>query len=777
MSPGCSGAQDVAAASGNLAQCGQTFATVTGNVADRAYFATYPPRALPQCPGAPDNENIPSRIIDYLNGLPDILNLFCGENLNCCSTAQAPADVCTREGLDGCLSGFSPDIVVQLEPQSTLTQLVATTITPLPTYITQAAPQSTPQPPGNFTPTAAAQNTVKQGQLASLPTTQKPPENQGQPSPQSALQTSPGQGQPGPQPAAKNPTIYDLPKPQVGPDNTPSETQPDPSQPQANVPEFLQTEVNEPASNHPVSPLPAANSAEASQLPSATPAPVLDTNSPEQPSMQTISAGIQSFVATRVSQSGLIISGKSLAPGQVVTVNNIQLSMPNSGSSIVVGSSTVGLLGNPAQPLIQTISAGSQLFLASRISSLEYVISGQTLSPGQAITVNNVRVSLPTAGSSIVIGSSTVELNPTPVGALKTAAPDILGPSTSNLVIQGHISTTEDIITINSTPISLPTGTSDLVVGSGTIALSSQNTVSVGSQGFVVSLGSSSNLVISSQTLTPSGVITINDTPISPPISGSSILVGSSTTALSSQQTVLVSSQARKVSGGPSPDLVIGGETLSPGGVITINNYPLSLPSSGSAIMLTGSTIGLGSPKTDSSGSQARANSEASSSSLTIHGQISSPGRIITTDRTPIYLLSSGSAIVVGSNTISLGPQETLSVGSQALVISEDPSSDLVVDGETLAPGSVITVNGATVSLPTSGTGVVIDGSSTGVGGLILSALGIYPSTAVSTPTVAGNASVLGFTGDAMKSMKGETIWRKLAFSVLGAVSLGIWIY
>ena len=60
-------------------------------------------------------------------------------------------------------------------------------------------------------------------------------------------------------------------------------------------------------------------------------------------------------------------------------------------------------------------------------------------------------------------------------------------------------------------------------------------------------------------------------------------------------------------------------------------------------------------------------------------------------------------------------------------------------------------MSGVTVSVPTGATDIVIDDTATaGLGGAIPSGLGFNPSTeTTAAPTVAGNGSVVEFTGNA----------------------------
>ena len=99
-----------------------------------------------------------------------------------------------------------------------------------------------------------------------------------------------------------------------------------------------------------------------------------------------------------------------------------------------------------------------------------------------------------------------------------------------------------------------------------------------------------------------------------------------------------------------------------------------------------------------------------------IHGtSISAGGPGVVVDGTSISLQSSGSSLVIGSNTVKFNPLQTpppkaMTVGGQ--VLTPIPTG-FIIDGTTISPGSAgMTIAGTAVSLLPSGTGVVI-GSST----------------------------------------------------------------
>ena len=105
------------------------------------------------------------------------------------------------------------------------------------------------------------------------------------------------------------------------------------------------------------------------------------------------------------------------------------------------------------------------------------------------MTAYGIRISLPASGSSVIIGTSTVVFNPTPVPA--SGATAVPGPTNSGLVVQGQTLTPGGLVTIINTPVSLPTSGSALIVGFSTIPLGSVETISVGSQALVLSEGAS----------------------------------------------------------------------------------------------------------------------------------------------------------------------------------------------------------------------------------------------------------------------------------------------
>lgn len=86
------------------------------------------------------------------------------------------------------------------------------------------------------------------------------------------------------------------------------------------------------------------------------------------------------------------------------------ISLTPSGSDIVIDGSTIAL--SPTFKPVITI--GSQVFTEN--SASQFVVDGQTLSPGGVVTVSGSIISLAPSASDIVIGGSTILLS-SPSGA------------------------------------------------------------------------------------------------------------------------------------------------------------------------------------------------------------------------------------------------------------------------------------------------------------------------------------------------------------------------
>ena len=141
--------------------------------------------------------------------------------------------------------------------------------------------------------------------------------------------------------------------------------------------------------------------------------------------------GGQTYTAD--SSSDFLVAGQTLTPGGKITVSGTVISEAPVGSGIVVvGSSTQVLShspvpGAPSSAAIMTFNG--KTYTADAAS--DFVVEGQTLTPGGMITVSGTPISEAPGGTGVVIGSSTERLATATISpsvmVFEGAAPSIRG--------------------------------------------------------------------------------------------------------------------------------------------------------------------------------------------------------------------------------------------------------------------------------------------------------------------------------------------------------------
>lgn len=138
---------------------------------------------------------------------------------------------------------------------------------------------------------------------------------------------------------------------------------------------------------------------------------------------------------TADSSSQFVIDGQTLTPNGVITVSKTPISLGPDGSTVVIAGSTEALGSNP------TSLGGPQLVLTIGDSSItansnsQFVIGGQTLTPGGTVTVSGTPIQLGSDASSAVIGTSTEAvgfLPPNVASPSASASPPLVGPSSAS---------------------------------------------------------------------------------------------------------------------------------------------------------------------------------------------------------------------------------------------------------------------------------------------------------------------------------------------------------
>ena len=258
------------------------------------------------------------------------------------------------------------------------------------------------------------------------------------------------------------------------------------------------------------------------------------------------------------SGSGGVVIGNSitLAPGQATTINGVPVSLPTSGSALVIGGSSTfqvsppGGAGSPLAPNPTLQVGGSTVTQAPGGGFV--LVPGQTLSPGgPAITVSGSTFSLPAGGSAIVVNGQTSTF-PTTAGS------------------------TADVLTFGNQQITAQPN--------GAFILAPGTTLSPGGSALTIS-GTTYSLPASPSGAAHKSAIVINGQTsmlgASPLANGAGATTGAPDLTLAGHTYT-----ATTISG--TPEYVLGpGETLIPGGkALTIGGTTVSLPplSSGQSI-------------------------------------------------------------------------------------------------------------------------------------------------------------------------------------------------
>ena len=485
-----------------------------------------------------------------------------------------------------------------------------------------------------------------------------------------------------------------------------------------------------------------------------------------------------------ISSSNVVINSQTFnpAPGlpPVTTTVGSQPVVINP-SQIIAGGTTVAIPNNANLPAVSIVPAPQPPVIivgntpVTANSQSQFVFSDQTLAPGgPAITVGSTQLSLGPSASSVVIGGSTIALQPAAAAPLPTVAGQpIQTAANGNIVIPGitTLSPGANAATISGTVISVISNGAGLVVGGTTVALPAGGPTALPTvAGQQIQVAPNGNIILSGGTTISAGgsAVTLSGTAVSVLPNGAGVVIGTSTIALPvGASSPLSTVGGQQLQRGPDGSIIIPGViTVSPGGApATISGTAISVASNGASVIVGGSTVPLGPtvtpiPSITFGGSTITANSKTQ---LVIAGQTLSPGSIITVSGTPISLAPGASSVVIGGTTFSLSPTAaakplpSLTFGGST--ITENTKSQFVIAGQTLSPGSAITISGTVISLAPDASDVVIGGS-----------------TAFLANPTGSSSNVTSFTGAAAsKRHGGKELATSMAagmFIVLGAVML-----
>ncbi|KAJ4384819.1 hypothetical protein N0V86_000422 [Didymella sp. IMI 355093] len=337
-----------------------------------------------------------------------------------------------------------------------------------------------------------------------------------------------------------------------------------------------------------------------------------------------------------VGPSSVVMFGtKTLQPGgPPITIGpGTVVSLPPSGNAIIVGGTTSLLpqlpsyAAPPAPPPVLVIDSTT---LVPNAATQFLVGPEQTLTPGGTAVVNGVKISLDPSAAFVVVGSSTrvlptsgaasaykVDAQPELIlgGTTFTAQPSKSRPETSlgnrpgapgspqpqdadsqdqpgpTFVIAGQtLAPGGPPITVSGSTLSLAPSGAFLIIDGSTTTLAAAAHVTpppltIGNDVFKPLLESGTTYQIGTAMLTPGGSVIVADTTISLAAGATALVVNGVTTTLAAHAQAMVTnppiltigSRTYTAAPGTGTAFVINGQTLTPGGTITVDGTTIVL--------------------------------------------------------------------------------------------------------------------------------------------------------------------------------------------------------
>lgn len=333
--------------------------------------------------------------------------------------------------------------------------------------------------------------------------------------------------------------------------------------------------------------------------------------------------------------SQVMLGSRTLQPGAApITVGDgTPVSLVPSATAIVVGGITSQLpqLFGPGTRPPPILTIGSSTFTPN--AATQFLIApGQTLSPGGVVSIDGTRVSLAPSASfvviggfthalqsaaqatsppsinrpQIIIGGSTITAEPASndsgnSGAFghnpNNAAVDNLGPT---FIVSGQtLAPGGSAITVSGTVFSLAPSASFLIINGATSILPNPGAaqitappLTIGERVFSSLPGTGTEYLIFSMLLTPGGSIIVAGTRISLALGATALIVNGRTSYIRPQaqpittNAPLLTLGSRTYTAVYGTTFIIDGQTLTPGGIITVHGTTVSLAPGATELVL-----------------------------------------------------------------------------------------------------------------------------------------------------------------------------------------------
>lgn len=301
-------------------------------------------------------------------------------------------------------------------------------------------------------------------------------------------------------------------------------------------------------------------------------------------------------------QGAYVIQGQTLTPGGEVLVNGNLVSLGQGYSSLVVNGVTItapAVLANPTYEPAITI-AGST-FNANQ-GGESFIISGQTLTPGGVITAFGTTISLGSGSNpsiAVVNGQTETLASIVTAPVIDIGGTTYTESNGASFVIAGQTVRPGQTITVSGTTIAIAGNGQFITINGVTSSLAGSTipVIDIGGTSFAATSGPNDAYVIGGQTLYPGGpALTYMGSTISLLPGGTAIVVNGKTTYLGNgiyTNPPVITFDGTVFTANSGTTFVIDGMTLTPGGIITVSGTVISLSPYATDVVIGGKTTTL----------------------------------------------------------------------------------------------------------------------------------------------------------------------------------------
>ncbi|KAH7055964.1 hypothetical protein B0J12DRAFT_569077, partial [Macrophomina phaseolina] len=321
--------------------------------------------------------------------------------------------------------------------------------------------------------------------------------------------------------------------------------------------------------------------------------------------------------------TSFVIGNQILTPGGYIVVDGNTVSLDASDRTIYING-VASSLGNsyPFSTVRPVLTISGTKYVPEVVGNgFEYVIQGQTLSPGGSIVLDGTKtISLAPGATALVVNGIAQGLTPGIVTNLEdivvggSTLTGVLGPG-KTYIIDGQTLTIGGSVVVDGTVVSFPSesaivinGVTQTLFGPG--ILTNAPDLTIAGTVYTDLPGPGTAYVIAGSTLTPGGIITVDGTIISLSPSATTLVVNGVTETLFPATAIPGSTRfpvltidgqvytAVPNSGAAGATYVIGGQTLTLGGSIVVDGTIISLSPSATVLVIDGQTQTLVSAST-----------------------------------------------------------------------------------------------------------------------------------------------------------------------------------